>query len=131
MSYSKAWNCFPGLFFEGNTMNSLLVGFMSLFLISNSVAMEQVALQVAAAWMDVKSTHHTTYTGLLQDDRKIEINVCTKQRQTRNANPYELHYSGRIDKKRLTRADARKLVKTLIEAKKFTSVHPTLLCPLK
>ena len=111
-------------------MNYFLVGFISLFFISNSRAMEPGPLQITSAWLEVRGTYHTTYTAVLQDKREIKIEVCTKQRQTRNANPYELHYSGRIGKKRLTRADARKLVKTLIEAKKFTSVHPTLLRPV-
>lgn len=112
-------------------MNNFLVVFVGLFLISNSVAMEQIALQVVAADMVVKSANHTTYTGLMRDNRKIEIEVCTKTRKTRNANPNELHYSGRIGKKRLKRADARKLVNTLLEVSKFTYLHPAALRPVK
>lgn len=112
-------------------MYKFLVVFIGLFLTSNSVAMEQIALQVVAADMVVKSANHTTYTGLTLDNQKIEIEVCTKMRKTRNANPYELHYSGRIGKKRLKRADARKLVHTLLEVNKFTYVHPAALRPVK
>jgi hypothetical protein len=131
MNYRRPGIFFQAFFLKENSMYNFLVVFIGLFLISNSVAMEQIALQVVAADMVEKSANHTTYTGLTLDNQKIEIEVCTKMRKTRNANPYELHFSGRIGKKRLKRADARKLVNTLIEAKKFTYVHPAALRPVK
>jgi hypothetical protein len=112
-------------------MNYSLVSSMSLFLVIHSFAMDHAGLQVLAAWTKVRVAHHTTYLGLSHDNRKIEIDECAKLRKTRNANPYELHYSGKIGKKRLTQAQARGLIGKLHEAKQFTYVHPAVLRPVK
>lgn len=105
-------------------MNYYLISFISLSLVLHSLAMDYDGLRVLAACTKVHSAHHTTYLGVLADNKKIEIEVCTKLRKTRNANPYELHYSGKIGKKRLTPAQARSLIGKLHEAKQFTYVHP-------
>lgn len=119
---------FQAFFCRENGMKSVIAGLISLFfVILNCLAMEQIALKVIGALTEVKSTYHTTYIGLLQDNQVIEIDVCTKQRQTRNASPYDLHYSGKIGKRRLTRAQASQLVKKLVEAKQITYLHPAVL----
>ena len=112
-------------------MNYSLLSLMGLFLGLYSAAMDHNALRVLAAWTQARTAQHTTYQGLLDDGRKIEIEVCTKMRQTRNANPYELHYSGRIGKKRLTRAEAQSFVSKLQAAKQFTYVNRAALRPAK
>lgn len=112
-------------------MNYQLISFISLFLAFNCPAMEKITPQVLAAGTVVCSTHHTTYHGILDDGRRIEIEVCTKLRKTRNASPLELHYSGKIGKHRLTRAQARNWVTQLQEAKQITFVHPAAFKPVK
>lgn len=112
-------------------MNYSLVSCMSLFLVIHSLAMDHTGLRVVAAWTQVHTAHHITYLGWTDDNQKIEIEVCTKLRKTRNAKPYDLHYSGKIGKKRLTHAQARGLIDKLHEAEQFTYVHPAILRPVK
>lgn len=104
-------------------MKYQLLSLLSLFLVFNYSAMEKVAPRVLAADMVDRNALCVVYKGVLSNGLKIEINECTKQRKTRNANPLELHYSGKIGKKRLTRTQAREWAPLLQAAKQSTFVH--------
>lgn len=85
--------------------------------------MEQ--LHIVGARSIARSKYHITFQGISLDNRRVEIEVCVKQRKTRNAKPKELHFCGRIDKKRLTPAQARALIPRLTQVQQTTFLHPS------
>lgn len=91
--------------------------------------MDFVGLSVVAAATSFKSDNQLTYIGITNDSKKIEIEVCTKLRKTRSANPLDVHYSGKIGKKRITRDQAKQLVPYLKAALRSTYLHPAALAP--
>lgn len=108
-------------------MKIQLLSLISASFIFGCAGMER--LHVVAAMAIVRNAFHTTYKGVLHDGRVIEVEVCIKQRETRNANPLEFHYSGKINKKGITRAQARAIMPKLHEAKQRAFVHPSIFQP--
>lgn len=89
--------------------------------------MDFVGLSVEAAATSFKSDNQITYIGETNNSERIEIEVCTKVRKTRNANPLDVHYSGKIGKKRITRDQARQLIPYVQAALRNAYLHPAAL----
>ncbi len=109
------------------------VSMMFLFVTALSSCMERsiqdVGLSVVGAYATAKSPVHRAYTAITRDNQRVEINECVKTRITRGSNLFDVHYSGKIGKKRITRADARALLAYVKDAIKHTYLHPAAFAP--